>query len=189
MIGTVTSLILSVGVITPVLAERRAVETQLAEMRIRWAAIGSFRYALSRTNHSKLCQTIAACTGATKLSDVTKATVLQAYLSEISSLQTWSYPDETASYQIRLAPTAAADDTAGRNTYSGRLMMKAAYSGTQSSFGILNGASTRMGPLEMRVCVGLSTSTSTCGALGSDNGGVPTSFYSVGRLTTLAPGS
>jgi len=188
MIGTLVSLMLTTLVLGPVFAETSAVETQLAELRARWAAIGDFRYAMSRIYHSKLCQTASSCAG-TKLTDVSKATVLQSYLSEISSYQNWTYPEEASSYTINLLPTAAQDDTTGKNAYSGRLMIKAGYAVGQSSLRLLSGATNRMGPFELRLCVGLSLSTSKCGTLGTDNGGAQTSFFSVGRLTRLPPGS
>jgi hypothetical protein len=167
--------------------ESRAVEHQLAEVRARWALIGGFRYGISRIYHSKLCTTASKCNKAE--TDVLLAAALSAYLSELSPYQSWTYPEEASSYVLNVSYSAAVDDRPTRNASSGYLMMKGSYPTTQSALELISGATNRMGPLEMRICVGLALTTSTCGPIGSSNVGAPTSFYSISRLTRLRPGS
>jgi hypothetical protein len=187
MIGLIASVLFSATAIGPVYMEQSAVENNLAELRARWAIIGGFRYAISRTYHSRLCQTASSC--ASPETDAIKATALQAYLNEISGIQTWTYPEEASGYRILTSLTAAVDDKPTRNASSGHLMMTGRYPAGQSTLGILSGATTRMGPLELRYCVGLAWSGALCGPITSNNGGAMTSFYSVKRLTRLIPGS
>jgi hypothetical protein len=187
MIGMIFSVLISATIVGPVYLESVAVENELANVRARWAILGGFHYAISRTYHGLLCQTAPKCKGS--LTDATKATILQGYFNEISSYQTLTYPDEPSSYVINITLTGAVDDRPTSNASSGYLQMKGAYPATQSSLTSLGSAVGRMDPLELRYCVGLALSTSKCGLLTANNGGAQTAFYSVSRLSSLKFGS
>jgi hypothetical protein len=161
-----------------VLTESRAVEGELARSRAYWAQMGNFNYAFSRIGYSKLCN---GCTSSNNL-DTNWATVLQAYFNELSNLQTWSYPDESANYTITTAtPTGTVDPTPGRQVHSGWLMATASI----SSSSLVSGLNSHLPAMELRFCAGLTSSGANCGAVTNNNGGSKTSYFSISRLTNL----
>ena len=81
---------------------------------------------------------------------------LQAYFNELSNLKTWTYPDKSSSYTITTTDTAAADNTPGRQTYSGWLMATSAY----SSSSLVSGLNSHLPIMELRLCVGLGNTNS-----------------------------
>jgi hypothetical protein len=93
----------------------------------------------------------------------------------------WTYLDEAATYRITPTITAAVDETPGRQTYSGWLKATPSY----ATSSLVTGSSGKLPLMELRVCVGLSFSGDTCGDISGNNGGNPTSFYSINRLTNL----
>ena len=179
LIGLTVTLSLSALMNHSMVLEEIAVENRLAEMRSYWAVMGHFRYAMSRTHHSYLCP--VSCLG--NQSDATKVTVLQNYLNEVTALKTYSYPEEAAGYTIKIDLTAAVDDDPARHNFSGHLMISSSYptSGV-STLEILSGLPDRFLPYQLRFCAGLALASSTCGAIGNNNGGSATAYYSVKRL-------
>jgi hypothetical protein len=160
-----------------VVAEERAVEAELARSRAYWQQMGNFNYALSRISYSKLCAG-AFCFGNHK--DTDAAQVLQAYFNELNNIKTFSYPDESANYTITTTVTAAADDTPGRQTYSGYLMAQSDY--TTSS--LVASSSGKLPNMELRLCTGVD-SDKECGNIVDNNGGNWTQYFSINRLTNL----
>jgi hypothetical protein len=179
MVGTVIAIGFAGFITSSVLVEARAVEGSLARSRAYWAEMGNFNYALSRISKSKFCSSCVIPN--TNIKDVTLAANLQAYFNELSSLQTWTYPDESSSYSITTTVTATADDTPGRQTFSGWLMATSAYS-SSSTVANLN---SHLPIMELRLCVGLNNSGAKCGNINNNNGGKTTAYYSINRLTNL----
>ena len=161
-----------------VVVEERAVEAELAKSRVYWAEMGDFNYALSRISYSRLCN---SCKPNNKDTDL--AVVLQAYFNELNNNQTWSYADESASYNFQTAIAANADNTPGRQTFSGWLMASSSY--TPST--LLAASSGKLPLMELRVCVGLSGigPAAKCGNINNNNGGAATAYFSINRLTNL----
>ena len=177
IVGLVVSLAFGLFMGSTVVGEGRAIEAQLARSRAYWAQMGNYNYVLSRIAVSRLCHGCSAFNN----KDTDLAVVLQAYFNELSNYQTWSYLDESANYTITTTTTAAADNTPGRQNFSGWLMATPSY--TASS---LVAASSGMLPLmELRLCVGLNDDDDECGSIGNNNGGRATSYYSINRLTNL----
>lgn len=177
MVGLVISLTFAMFMTGSVVGEERAVEAELARSRVYWAQMGDFNYALSRVSYSRLCNGCAASDN----KDTDLAIVLQAYFNELNNNKTWTYPDEAAAYSFQTSITAKADDTAGRNIYSGWLMAASTY--TPSS---LLGASAPKAPLmELRFCTGVSGADPKCGDITHDNNGKATTQFSINRLTNL----
>jgi hypothetical protein len=179
MVGLVITIGLAGFITSAVLVEARAVEGSLARSRAYWAEMGNFNYALSRISKSKFCSSCIVPN--TNVKDVTLAVNLQAYFNELTNLKTWTYPDESASYTITTTDTAAADNTAGRQQFSGWLMATSAY----SSSSLVSGLNNHLPVMELRLCVGLSNANSQCGNLGNYNGGYTTAYFSINRLTNL----
>ena len=100
-------------------------EGSLAESRAYWAEMGNFNYALSRISNSRFCSSCLIPN--TNIKDTDPGGELQAYFNELSNNKTWTYPDESASYTITTTDTAAADNTPGRQKFSGWLMATSAY--------------------------------------------------------------
>ena len=160
------------------LAESRAVEGELARSRAYWAQMGNFNYAFSRIGYSQLCN---GCTSSNNL-DTSWATVLQAYFNELSNLQTWSYPDESANYTITTpTPTATVDPAPGRQVHSGWLMATASV----SSSSLVSTLNSHLPAMELRFCGGMASASSDCGAVINNNGGSKTGYFSISRLTDL----
>ena len=176
MVGLVAAIGMAGFITSSVLVEARAVEGSLARSRAYWAEMGNFNYTLSRISYSRLCN---SCSLNNK--DTALAVVMQAYFAELSNLQTWSYPDESSSYTITTTDTAAADNTPGRQNFSGWLMATSSY----SSSTLVSGLNNHLPLMELRVCVGLTFSWSGCGNLSINNGGLATSYFSINRLTNL----
>src|SRR5262249_40501734 len=107
--------------------------------------------------------------------------ILQAYFNELNNNKTWTYADESSNYSFQTAVTANADDTSGRQTFSGWLMAASTYTPS----GLLTASSGKLPLMELRLCAGLSSSSSKCGHITSNNGGSPTAYFSVNRLTNL----
>src|ERR1700753_4084494 len=120
MVGLVITIGFAGFITSGVLVEARAVEGSLARSRAYWAEMGNFNYALSRISKSKFCSSCILPNNNVK--DVNLAVNLQAYFNELSNLKTWTYPDESASYTIPTTDPAAADNTPGRQNFSGWLM-------------------------------------------------------------------
>ena len=179
MVGLVITIGFAGFITSGVLVEARAVEGSLARSRAYWAEMGNFNYALSRISKSKFCNSCLLPN--TNVKDITLAVNLQAYFNELSNLKTWTYPDESSSYTITTTDTAAADNTPGRQTYSGWLMATSAY----SSSSLVAGLNSHLPIMELRLCVGLGNTNAQCGNLSSYNGGVTTAYFSINRLTNL----
>ena len=179
MAGLVITIGLAGFITSGVLVEARAVEGSLARSRAYWAEMGNFNYALSRISKSKFCSSCVVPNFSVK--DIVLAVNLQAYFNELTNLKTWTYPDESSSYTITTTDTAAADNTPGRQNYSGWLMATSAY----SSSSLVSGLNSHLPVMELRLCVGLFNSNSQCGNLGSNNGGATTAYFSINRLTNL----
>jgi hypothetical protein len=177
MVGLVISLAFGAFMGSAVVGEQRAIEAHLARSRAYWAEMGTFNYALSRIAASKLCN--GCLFGNFKDTDL--APVLQAYFNELNNYKVWTYLDESASYSITTTITAAVDNTPGRQTYSGWLMATSAYTAST----LVAASSGKLPLMELRVCVGLSFSGDKCGDIVDNNGGNPSSYYSINRLTNL----
>jgi|1185.fasta_scaffold65723_2 hypothetical protein len=179
MVGLVITVGFAGFITSGVLVEARAVEGSLARSRAYWAEMGNFNYALSRISKSKFCSSCLLPNFNVK--DITLAVNLQAYFNELGNAKTWTYPDESSSYTITTTDSAAADNTPGRQTYSGWLMATSAY----SSSSLVSGLNSHLPLMELRLCVGLSNTNSQCGNLSSNNGGVTTAYFSINRLANL----
>ena len=178
MVGMVIAIGFAGFITSSVLVEANAVEGSLARSRAYWAQMGNFAYALSRVSKSKLCN---SCLLSSNNKDTDFAPVLQGYFNELGSYKTWTYPDEASSYTITTTDVAAADNTAGRQVFSGWLMATT----TVSSSTLVSGLSGHLPLMELRVCVGLSNSGAHCGNIASNNGGNATAYFSINRLTNL----
>jgi hypothetical protein len=179
MVGLVITIGFAGFITSSVLVEARAVEGSLARSRAYWAEMGNFNYALSRISKSKFCSSCILPN--TNIKDVNMAVNLQAYFNELTNQKTWTYPDESTSYTITITDTAAADNTAGRQQFSGWIMATSAY----SSSSLVSGLNSHLPVMELRLCVGLFNSGSQCGNISSNNGGYTTAYFSINRLTNL----
>ena len=179
MVGTIVAIGFAGIVSSSVLVEQRAVEASLARSRAYWAEMGNFNYVLSRISKSKFCSSCQIPNGNTK--DTVLAVNLQAYFNELGNLKTWTYPDESASYAITTTDTAAADNTSGRQQFSGWLMATSSY----STSSLVAGLNNHLPVMELRLCVGLGSANSHCGNLNNNNGGNTTAYFSIERLTNL----
>ncbi|MES2474088.1 MAG: hypothetical protein V4601_14745 [Pseudomonadota bacterium] len=178
MVGLVISLGFGLFMGSTVVGESRAIEAQLARSRAYWAEMGVFNYGLSRIAASKFCN---GCLFQTNVKDTDLAPILQAYFNELTNYRVWTYLDEAAGYSITTSVTAAADNTPGRQNFSGWLMATSAY--TPSA--LVASSSGQLPLMELRVCVGLAYSGDECGPITINNGGNATSYYSINRLTNL----
>jgi len=179
MVGTIIAIGFA-GIITnTIIVEQRSVEGSLARSRAYWAEMGNFNYVLSRLSKSKMC---SSCTiPNSNIKDIVLATNLQVYFNELGNLKTWTYPDESSSYTITTTDTAAADNTPGRQQFSGWLMATSSY----SSSSVVSGINNHLPLMELRLCVGLNNSGAPCGNIVNNNGGNTTGYYSINRLTNL----
>ena len=178
-VGLVITIAFALFMGSTVLVEDRSVEAELAKSRVYWAEMGDFNYALSRISFSRLCNN---CKANNKDTDL--AVVLQAYFNELSNNQSWSYADESAAYNFQTAVLANADNTVGRQTYSGWLMAGSTYAPST----LLASSATKLPLMELRLCVGLSGAGpggATCGKINANNGGIATAYFSINRLTNL----
>jgi hypothetical protein len=176
MVGMVIAIGFAGFITSTVLVEATAVEGSLARSRAYWAQMGNYNYAMSRISYSKLCN---GC--GTGYKDSQLSPVLQAYFNELSNIKTWTYPDESTNYTITTTETATPDDTPGRQNFSGWLMATS----TVASSTLVSGINSHLPIMELRLCVGLSSSGSQCGNLSINNGGNTTTYFSVNRLTNL----
>ncbi len=177
MVGLIVAIGFAGFITSAILVEARDVEGSLARSRAYWAEMGNFNYALSRISYSKLCN---GC--GTSKKDSVLSPVLQAYFNELSNNTVWTYPDESSSYTITTAaPTAAPDDYALRHNFSGWLMATSSV----SSSSLVSGLNNHLPVMELRLCVGLLTSSSGCGLITNNNGGNTTAYFSINRLTNL----
>ena len=179
MVGLVVTIGLAGFITSSVLVEARAVEGSLARSRAYWAEMGNFNYALSRISKSKFCSSCLVPNFNVK--DTVMAVNLQAYFNELTNLKTWTYPDESAGYAITTTDTAAADNTPGRQQFSGWLMATSSY----STSSLVAGLNNHLPVMELRLCVGLGSANSHCGNLNNNNGGNTTAYFSIDRLTNL----
>ncbi len=179
MVGLVITIGLAGFITSSVLVEARAVEGSLARSRAYWAEMGNFNYAMSRISKSKFCSSCILPN--TNIKDTVLAANLQAYFNELTNVKTWTYPDESSSYTITTTDTAAADNTPGRQQFSGWLMATSGY----SSSSLVSGLNSHLPVMELRLCVGLLTASSHCGNISSNNGGWTTAYFSINRLTNL----
>jgi hypothetical protein len=175
-IGLVITIVFALFMSSTVVVEERAVETELAKSRVYWAEMGDFNYALSRISYSRLCNSCSA--GNNKDTDL--AVVLQAYFNELNNNKIWSYADESANYNFQTTMVAEADNTPGRQNFSGWLMVTPGY--TPST--LLAASSGKLPLMELRFCAGVN-SGGKCGNLNNNNGGKATANFSINRLTNL----
>lgn len=184
LIGLISTLTMGALINYSVFIEQAAVENQLAETRAYWAIMGHFRYAISRQRHAGFCPNTLGCIGTETISDITKVTILQGYLDEISAYRTLTYPEESSLYSIKIDLTAAADDDPSRNAYSGYMMILGSYptSGV-STLPILSNLAQRLAPLQVRICTSMTSAFQACtGIASNNNNGKPTGYYSIRRL-------
>ncbi len=177
IVGLVMSVAFALFMTSTVITEQRAVEAELAKSRVYWAQMGNFQYAMSRISYSRLCD---GCLLA-GVKDVNLATILQAYFNELSNNKTWTYADEAASYSITTTDLAAVDDNPLRQTFSGWLMATS----VTSTSALTSASAGKLPLMELRLCVALGGSGSKCGNITSNNGGHPSAYFSVNRLTNL----
>ena len=185
LVGLTCTLMMSALINRSVYLEQAAVENRLAESRAYWAAMGHFRYALSRARRFGLCPDSLGCGPTQNIKDVDKITALQSYLDEIAAYRTFTYPDENAAYSIKIALTAAVDDDPLRHVnWSGHLMMTSTYPTTGvSTLPVLSGLAQRFTPYRLRFCTSLLSAYAACGLISNNNNnGYPTGFYSVKRF-------
>ena len=185
LIGLISTLMMGALINYSVFIEQAAVENQLAETRAYWAIMGHFRYAISRQRHAGFCPNTLGCIGTESISDISKVTILQGYLDEISGFRTFTYPEESSLYSIKVSLTAAADDDPSRNAYSGYMMIAGSYpTAGVSTLPILSNLAQRLAPFQVRFCTSLASSSSSCsGNIGSNNNnGKPTGYYAVRRF-------
>lgn len=179
IIGLVMTIAFTLFMSSTVTVESRAVEAELAKSRAYWAEMGAFNYTLSRISYSRLCN---SCSGSNN-KDTDLATVWQAYFNELSNVRSFTYPDEAAGYSITITDVAAADDTLGRQNYSGWLMAASAYSASA----LVARSAGALPQMEMRLCAGLDKAGDKCGDVGHNNGGKATTYFSINRLTNIGP--
>lgn len=172
MIGLVMTTAFAAFMTNTVYTEERAVEAQLARMRVYWAEMGNFQYALSRISFSQLCNPCG------KAKDSALAPVLQAYFNELSNNKLWTYPEESSNYSITITDVAA---TQGGQNFSGYLMATSVL----STSSLVSNFAGNLPLMELRICAGLSSPTGSCGPINSNNGGNTTANYSINRLTNL----
>jgi hypothetical protein len=188
LIGLTSTLVMGALINRSVYLEQAAVENRLAESRAYWATMGHFRYALSRQRRTGFCIDSTVCDPINyplyNIKDSDKATALQSYLDEISSLRTFNYPDENSGYRIMISLTGAPDDDPSRHAFSGYLMMSSSYPTTGvSTLPVLSGLAQRFTPYRMRFCTSLTSAYASCGSVSNNNnGGKPTGLYSVRRF-------
>jgi hypothetical protein len=178
IVGLVMSMAFALFMTSTVLTEQRAVEAQLATTRTYWAQMGNFHYAMSRLSYSRICGALVCLT---KWKDTDTVPVLQAYFNELSNNKVWTYADEAAGYSITTTTTAAVDEDPSRQTYSGWLKATSAY--TASS--LVAASAGKLPLMELRLCTGLGGAGAKCGDIDNNNGGNPTAYFSVNRLTNL----
>jgi hypothetical protein len=190
-VGLVCALLMTAIIQQSLYLEAVAVENSLAETRAYWASMGHFRYAMSRTRHAALCPNQLGCLLSNKFHDTEYVPVLQSYLDEISTLRTFTYPDENSGYFIKINVVAAPDDDPSRHTYSGHLMMTSSYpTAGVSLLPILSGAAQRFSPYQFRVCTGLASNGAPCGVISTNIGGRAGFEYQTfvpARLDMVAP--
>lgn len=177
IVGLVISVAFAMFMSSTVLVEQRAIEAELAKSRVYWAEMGNFNYVLSRISYSRLCN---GCAGSNN-KDTDLALVLQAYFNELSNNKTWLYPDESPNYSIVITDTAIADNTPGRQNYSGYLMATSAIVPST----LVSRQAGSLPVMELRLCVGLNNGGAKCGNLDNNNGGKATAYFSINRLTNL----
>lgn len=170
VIGAAGTLTLSALMNNSVGVEARAVERSLAETRAYWAAMGHFRYAMSRTRYSAACGQWWGCAESETATDTQKAATLNSYLGEISGLRTFTYPEEDSDYFLKLTFTAAPDDDPSRKPYSGWLMIRSGMDPTQSTLPVLKDLGSRLPAYEIRFCLG-DDPGKKCDKINKDNGG------------------
>jgi hypothetical protein len=179
VIGLVMTIAFTLFMTSTVMVESRAVEAELAKSRAYWAEMGAFNYTLSRISYSRLCD---GCKSSNN-KDTDLATVWQAYFNELSNVRSFTYPDEAAGYSITITDVAAADDTGGRQNFSGWLMAASAYSAST----LVARSAGALPQMEMRLCVGLDKAGDKCGNVTNNNGGKATTYFSINRLTNIGP--
>jgi hypothetical protein len=177
VVGLVMSVAFALFMTSTVLTEQRAVEAELAKSRAYWAQMGNFHYAMSRISYSRLCD---ACKSSNN-KDSDLAPVLQAYFNELRNNKVWTYADESGSYSITTTVTVTPDDNPSRQTYSGWLMARSAYTASP----LVANSSGHPPLMELRLCVGLSGTGARCGNVDNNNSGKATPYFSVNRLTNL----
>ena len=188
LIGLTSTLVMGALINRSVYLEQAAVENRLAESRAYWATMGHFRYAFSRQRRTGFCIDSTVCDPIVypvyNIKDTDKATALQSYLDEISSLRIFTYPDENSGYAIAINLTGTVDDDPTRHAFSGYLMMTSTYPTTGvSTLPVLSGLAQRFTPYRLRFCTSLTSAYVNCGSItNNNNGGKPTGFYSVKRF-------
>jgi hypothetical protein len=100
------AMLVSFSLFDSIVAEKRSVEDNLADVRAYWAAIGEVNYALSRTLQGGGCA--ASCGN----SSADTVAFPAAYLQEIACYRAWSYPEVSANYQFMLSPAVSHDPNA-----------------------------------------------------------------------------
>ena len=90
------------NVVGGIVMEHRAVEDDLTQTRLYWAAMGHASYLLSRTRQVGAC--VSSCD---KEGDMARES--SKLLAEISGLQVWQYPELGSAYRFKLSPTLVDD--------------------------------------------------------------------------------
>ncbi len=184
VIGAASTLALSALMNNSVGIEARAIEQNLAETRAYWASMGHFRYAMARTRYSAACGQWWGCVESETATDAMKAATLNSYLGEISSLRTFTYPEEDSDYFLRLTFTAAPDEDPSRKDYSGWLKIRSALNGAQGDVPVLNDLGDSIPMYEIRFCLGEDPGDE-CEKINKDNGGRFKKGVQVNRFSRL----
>lgn len=100
----VLALMAVLGLGARVLAERRAVEDSIAEMRAYWAAMGASTYVLSRVRFDSTNGQPAEAFAKTAIQEVADGTAGK------DMLITWRYPDVSSTYVIVVDPDDPKND-------------------------------------------------------------------------------
>jgi hypothetical protein len=112
---------------TMFVAEYRATEDSLLEVRAYWASMGQAAYVLSRTAQSGACNGACPAPPAKGGNPPDYQKAAQAYLEEITSgpagLQTWLYPDVSANYCFTLQQTVVTDPLAPASSVGEMLLV------------------------------------------------------------------
>ena len=153
MIGLVAVLAIS-GLAGRVVAEHRAVEDSLAQIRLYWAGMGHANYLLSRNRQVGPCGGASPCSTVSHLRDGGSR-----MLGEIAGMQTWRYPEIGPAYAFTVKPTL--DQIA-----NGRWRVGITFGRQDTAAGALRTAA-RTPSLELRYCLEDQNAATCSGAIGS----------------------